>query len=155
MILKVNRPSKERNSLSAVFPLPLQNRPKFADDLRFPDNLIQFPAEVISELHGKYTKLYVYANEERTKLIVKLLQLETKETQIRALVFRERPQINQQEKWRRDAVLEEDPRMRSLLHEISFTKIQKEWADTFVANFDRYLIALSRELSRRSNGRPI
>lgn len=127
-----------------------QERPKFTDTLRFPDDITQLTATNISELLGKYTKLYVYANQNLAKANVALLRLDTRESLLRNAIFRSRPSLNGLDRWRRDAIISEHPEMESIIKHRGHHLQQKELLTTLVANFDKYLVALSRELSRKS-----
>lgn len=125
-------------------------RPKWADSLSFPDNLTELTAANISELHGKYTQLYAFVNQELTKLNVKVLEHQTRDNQRRNLMLVRQPSLNSQERWRRDAAMDTDPTLMEIAKTLSHLRIRQEYSKMYLANFDRYLIALSRELSRRA-----
>ena len=125
-------------------------RPAFADSLKFPEDVTKLDAMNVSELHGKYTMMYAYANQELAKANVALLRLHSRVALRRNTVFRSRPTLNSQERWRRDAILDSDSDMEIIEAQITSVKMEKTWAEMFVANFERYLTALSRELSRKT-----
>ena len=132
---------------------PFQNRPKFTDSLRFPDDLTSLDAANISELLGKYTKLYVYANQNACAINVALLRLDTRESLLRNSLFRNRPSLNNLDRWRRDAVISEDSQMERIVIERNSLLEKKELIQNFLTTYDRYVVALSRELSRKTSER--
>lgn len=134
--------------------LPEVFRPKFASTLVFPSDITELTAQNISDLIGKYTLLYSYANQELSKLNVLILQSERRE-EIRVNdLFRTRPSLNQIEKWRRDSVLAEDTEIEEIRTNINRLQIQKEFTQMYLSNFDRYVNALSRELTRKTHESP-
>ncbi len=126
-------------------------RPKWTDRLSFPDDVTRLNAANVSELLGKYSQLWAYTNQELCKINVAILRLQTAESRRRNEIFRRNPAVNSQDRWRRDAVLESDPLIEKFLHEIEVNKMRRTYTDTYLANFDRYINALSRELSRKMN----
>lgn len=130
-------------------PFPEFAQPSFVKTLRFPDDLTKLDGQNISELHGKYTQLYTYANQELCRINVRLIELQTKESLVQSAMIHERNGLNQIERWKRDAIIDSDPRMIAVKAEIARAKKEKEYNAMYLANFDRYLIALSRELSRK------
>ncbi len=129
---------------------PEIQRPPFADTLSFPADLTKLESSNISELHGKYTALYAYANQELSKANVTILRLNTKISIETNRLLRERPSLNHQERWRRDAVLDGNPVIEAITAQIGQVKVLKTYAEMHVVNFEKYLAALSRELSRKS-----
>lgn len=125
------------------------DRPDFADTLRFPSDLTQLAPANVSELHGKYTQLFVFANREATRLSVEIMRAETQEALAVSATFRRFPAINAQERWKRDAVLDSDPEIENIRRQISVYRQEQEIAKCFAANYQAYIGALSRELSRR------
>jgi hypothetical protein len=77
--------------------------------------------------------------------------LQTRENLRKTEIFQENPHINSQERWRRDAVIDCDEQMQEIQKEIDLYKMRKEYAQMFVTNFEKYLFALSRELSRKTH----
>ena len=133
--------------LGSFYEIP---RPAFADTLVFPDDVTKLEASNVSELHGKYTQMYAYANQELAKANVALLRLNARVSVRRNAVFRSRPTLNAQERWRRDAVLDADKDMEIIEAQITAVKMERTWAEMFVGNFEKYIAALSRELSRKT-----
>jgi len=126
-------------------------RPEFIDALRWPVDLTQLTAQNISELHGKYTQLYAYANQELSRINVKIIELETRERLRRNYLFRVSPSMNSQERWRRDAVLDSDTKIEEIAMERDKQRMARVHTEMFVANYEKYLNALSRELSRKTH----
>jgi hypothetical protein len=129
---------------------PLLPRPRFADTLRFPADITELTAANVSELLGKYTQLYAYANQELALLGVRLLRVQFQRDIRRNEIFRKRPGLNGIERWRRDAVLDEDSQMEQLGAAENLIERQKVMLQMAQTNFDRYLVALSRELTRKT-----
>lgn len=127
------------------------DRPKYTDKLRWPDDITQLTAQNISELHGKYTQLYAYANRELARINMAILKLQTDDSLRRNQFFRMNPSLNSQEKWKRDAKMETDPVIESIAKDISLRRIERTQAEMFVQNYERYLTALSRELTRKGS----
>ena len=125
------------------------DRPDFADTLRFPNDLTLLAPANVSELHGKYTQLFVFANREATRLSVAIMREETQESLAVSATFRRFPAINSQERWKRDAVLDSDPTIEGIRQRISHFRQEQETAKMYAANYAAYCAALSRELSRR------
>jgi hypothetical protein len=137
---------------SAKFPAFL--RPKFADTLRFPHDITDLTAQNVSELIGNYTELYAFANAEVARLTVEILKMETQISLRKASMLREQPSLNAQERWRRDTVLDCDFVVIGANSRIDDFKADKEFALMAKDNFDRYLTALSRELTRKTHEEP-
>ena len=148
--MKLNRKPKEIHGVDLKYSsLPEFPRPKFTSTLRFPDDITELASANVSDLHGKYTQLFTFVNQELSRVNQELLRKHTEENQIRNVIFRERPTINSQERWKRDAVVSEDPRMESIAADVQGLNIQKLQLQMFVDNYEKYLTALSRELSRK------
>lgn len=129
-------------------------RPKFADSLVFPNDVTELTPENVSELHAKYTVLFTYANQELTKANVALLKLDTEEALRKTQLFIEsKGRLNHLDRWRRDSVLEVDNDIQRIAQQRGYYRIQKEFAQMMVTNYDKYINALSRELSRRAQDR--
>ena len=105
----------------------------------------------VSALHAKYTLLYSYVNQERSRANVELLRAKAKEGAAINDILRQRPTINAQEKWRRDAAMNTEPRLVKVREEIDEIIIKKEIAEMYLANYEKYIAALSRELSRKTS----
>ena len=132
---------------------PEIHRPEFTDQLRWPDDLTVLPAKSISDLLGKFTALQVYANQEHARIQSLLVEAQT-EIQLRETeVFRANPAMNHQERWKRDAVVSSDPVIMELTRRIGRLKAEREYASGFALNYERYVNALSRELSRQCHTR--
>ena len=124
-------------------------RPVFTDTLHFPDDITTLTGGNVSELLGKYTKLFVFANAELCKWSVRLLRAQTAESLRRAALLRQDPSLNVQERWRRDAVLDCDAEIVRLTLRQAHCRAERDIAQTARDNFEKYIAALSRELSRK------
>jgi hypothetical protein len=125
-------------------------RPKFADALRFPDDITELASANVSDLHAKYSELYTYANQELARANIAILKLQTEETFLKSKIFVENPRINHLERWKRDCLIDADPRMEEIYRLLSKFRVEKEYAQMAVTNYDKYINALSRELSRKT-----
>jgi hypothetical protein len=125
-------------------------RPAFTDTLHFPNDVTQLGASNVSDLLSKYTALYAFANAEMCRANVMLLRLDTAESLRRASLLRQQPTLNAQERWRRDTILDCDQEVGRIIAQRAQAKEAREIAQTARDNFDRYISALSRELSRKS-----
>ncbi len=146
---------KKKTALSGVSIVygnfPVIERPSFTKTLKFPEDITELGAKNISDLHGKYTLLWTFASQDLARVNVQILAVETSISFRRNAIFRNRPMINQQDRWKRDAILESDPDIENLELQLAQAKAEKEQIQMWLNNFDRYLTALSRELSRKMN----
>lgn len=131
--------------------MPKVQRPKFVDTLRFPEDITELSAANCSELLGKYTLLWTFVNQDMARLKVRLLRLQHQEGVRVSEMFRHRPQLNQIEKWKRDSVISEDTQVESLRRQTSAINVELEYSGMYLANYDRYILALSRELTRKTH----
>jgi hypothetical protein len=146
-------PAKPREFVSdtishlSIFRIP---RPNFASTLRFPEDITQLESANVSELLGKYTLLLTFAAQDLSELNQAGLRLDVMEKNRKYDLFTEKPQMNSLEKHKREAFFETDRQMRELYKQRAAVNIRKCHTEMFIANFDRYIVALSRELTRRS-----
>ena len=129
--------------------LPAFKRPAFADSLKFPDDLTELTSQNVSELLGKYTDLQAYVNSQRTSYIVECLRLQTLMERLETEAFIEQPQIAHLQRWRRDQKINSDSRMRDLKAKYYWYSQLREVAQLYFDNYQAYIQALSRELSRK------
>ena len=125
--------------------------PSFVHKLRFPEDLTELGTQNISELLGKYTLLWTYVNQDMARLRVKALKLSQKETNRINSKLREMPALNQIERWKRDALLAEDESIEFIRTEQTRTSMELEQCGMYLANYDKYINALSRELTRKTH----
>jgi hypothetical protein len=127
------------------------DRPNYADTLVFPaQTLTSLDSEQVSDLHAKYTLLYAYANQSLAEINVEILRLQNKRGERENEIYRRNTAINSLEKWRRDAKMKEDTaieRLNFALTQEHFKRIQLE---AILGNYERFIAALSRELSRKN-----
>lgn len=129
---------------------PAINRPSFADSLSFPDDVTSLTARNVSELHGKFTAMFAYACQNMANINVEILHLEAQLDETKAGIYHRSPHVNAQERWRRDAVLDSDPDIRAINLKLMRKRQEKEMTQMYLTAFERYIAALSRELSRKS-----
>lgn len=135
--------------MNKFFPLP--QRPAYADKLKFPADITELTSANISELMGKYTEMYSYAAAEAAKAEVQLLLAETEERKTETRILNSRPNIVHLEKWRKDLVVDSDKTMLKLHEQVKKAQVRLRYAKMYLEIFDRYLNALSRELTRKTN----
>jgi hypothetical protein len=126
-------------------------RPKFVDHIRFPDDIYQLTPQNVSELHGKYTKIYTFCNQALASAAIRITHYEAEIYKAKQKVHLEKPSLISLERWRIDHITSSDPEVVRLSSLLLKNKMKKDYLTGIVENFDRYLIALSRELSRRSS----
>ena len=130
--------------------LPPIIRPTFADKLKFPLDITQISASEVSLLHARYTEMFAFVNHELARCAVRILELETAMSLLQNRLFRERPSLNATERWRRDAIMAESPEMEKLEQKVLREQQERKMHEMYKENFERYLTALSRELSRKN-----
>lgn len=149
--MKLKRKKGSSPSLISHLRLPRILRPKFADTLRFPEDITQLESANVSELLGKYTLLYTYAAQDMSFLNQESLRLESQERVRRFEVMQTNPRMNTIEKHKREAFYDSDSSMRQLQDQRTLVNMRKESTAMFMGNFDKYIQALSRELTRKSS----
>lgn len=147
---KKKRSTTRRLKLISHLRLPSVRRPDFADHLRFPEDITQLNGENVAELLGKYTLLYSYAAQDMAFLNQESLRIESHERIRRSEIVQQNPRINTIEKYKREAFFEADSKLRSLQEHRTVVNIRKETTGMFMNNFDKYIQALSRELTRKT-----
>ena len=151
MRLKKRKLSTPKSKLISHLRLPSVRRPDFADHIRFPDDITQLNGENVAELLGKYTLLYTYAAQDMAFLNQESLRIESHERVRRSEIVQNNPRINTIEKYKREAFFEADSKLRSLQNHRTVVSIRKETTGMFMNNFDKYIQALSRELTRKTS----
>lgn len=151
LIPKSKKPAKDKKpSLFTHLHLARQDRPAFADSLRFPDSLADLPPAAISDLIGKYTVLMVYAQQDLAEISRDLIRIDYEERNALAEMLVQRPQLNTIPKHQRDGVIETSPSIRFIRKRQTEALLRKEHTVMFVNRFQSFVNALSRDLSRRS-----
>jgi hypothetical protein len=130
--------------------LPVFERPKFADKIKWPDDITQLTAQNVSELLGKYTALLCYAEAQLAKYQQEILMLENKASQLAIFIYKEEPSIRTLEKNKREMKIATDDGMIKIKSRLSTLRSCEVATSMFVKNYERFVTALSRELSRKS-----
>ncbi len=152
MKLKLKHKSKPAPATDVRYGrMPTVARPKFTDSLKFPEDITELGSANCSELLGKYTLLWSYVNQDVSNLKVRQLKLQQREQLRLNQIFRENPAVNRLEKWRKDSVIAEDTYIEAIRSAMLTTNMQLETMNMYLANFDRYINALSRELTRKTH----
>ena len=99
---------------------------------------------------GKYTGLLAYAHQDLSELNRESLRLDAMERERRFAMMQENPRLNTLEKHKREAFYEADRTMRRVFNQRTYVNMSKEHTMMFMANYERYIAALSRDLTRRS-----
>ena len=125
-------------------------RPDFADTLKFPSNISTLSPANVSELHGKYTLLYSYANQEWSRNQRQHLIEKTEEERLFLVVA-----LNDEDyKKARDAKtkevhLQKYENFRKVKERLRQLHIERITIEMWLKNFEMYIASLSRELSRK------
>ncbi len=150
MRLKIAKTPK-REAFELILGFRKIERPEFIESLVFPaETLTALDAEQVSDLHAKYTMLYAYANQSLADANVSILSLQNRKTERENTIFREQPRINSIEKWKRDAKLKEDEQVEYFNRSLTIHHVKRIQLEMMIANFERFIAALSRELSRKN-----
>jgi len=95
--------------------------------------------------------LSVFAKEGLSDCRIEELVLFEKTKQMQSVIFRENPSLNSLNKHQIDRKFDEDNRIEGIRKKLSYQKQMSIFLDTRVESYDKYITALSRELSRRNN----
>lgn len=150
MKIRVKRRSTPEIELHTHLSLPKIFRPKWADKLNFPDDLTELTAGNISELLGKYTALWAYANQDLSEIQRKLLGLDAAEQERINEIYSNRPAINTVEKYKKEGIFSSDRKISQYRRFRKGLHMQRASTEMFLQNFQAYINALSRELTRKS-----
>lgn len=129
--------------------LPSFERPKFADSIRMPENILDLEPANITDLIAKFTEMLAYVTFERARCEAEITSLLGHLKKTKVGIFITRPGINNQEKWKRDSVVDSDENVLSTEEQISRLKSEVEIIRCYCDNYERYVAALSRDLTRR------
>ena len=144
------KPKQATVSYSVYSHLPEIQRPSFANTLVFPENLTELETANISDLHGKYSLLYAFVNQDLARINVRILRLKTNESVLVNSISRSNRSLISVEKWKREIILNQDPDMENIHKYIAKLEQEKVYAEMYLSNYERYLNALSRELTRKT-----
>jgi len=124
-------------------------RPAFADKLVFPDDITAIDSSNVSELLGKYTQLAVFALNALSQISMAITLTESHFLRARNQLLKDKPTLLGTEKWRFDKVVENDDAFLALEQKMTEFKMKKEYLTGLTGTFEKFIYALSRELSRR------
>lgn len=149
VIRKKVRSTRKKQKLVTHLRLPEIDRPKWADGLRFPDDVTELTAANVSELLGKYTQLWTYVQQDLSRLEQETLKLDSAERERKHEIITGNPRINTIEKHKREAFYDGDSKMRGINRARSVIDLRKASSHSFLSIYDKYIQALSRELTRK------
>ncbi len=142
---------KQNKSHETIFGFRKIDRPKFIDSLVFPaDTLTSLDSEQVSDLHAKYTLLYAFANQGLADANVSILKLQNQRNNRENELYRENPRLNNIEKWKRDARIREDTQIESFHFRLCYQHQVRITLEMLITNYEKFINALSRELSRKN-----
>lgn len=125
------------------------SRPKYASDLEFPDDITKITASEVSKLHARYIGLQTYALAERAKIDVKILEIESERNR---LTTQKRSQLftsGNHKQWEQKAIIDSAvDKFEEKLLPLRQTQILIQ---SRIDIFEKYIIALSRDLTRRQH----
>lgn len=130
--------------------LPVFERPKYADRLRWPDDITQLTAQNVSELLGKYTACLCYAEAQLAKYRQAILVAEDQFNRTKIRIYEEEPAIIRLEKNKRELKLDSDTGILTMKSRLKTLRRFEIAAQMYVTNYERKITALSRELSRKT-----
>jgi hypothetical protein len=130
--------------------LPKILRPKWTDTIRFPDDLTEIGAANITELIGKYTQLWGLVNQDACRITQELLRYDAAEQDRINEILEHRPGVNRLEKYKKDGVFGADPKIAHYRRARKALHIQRAAVEMYLQTYDKYINALSRELTRKS-----
>jgi hypothetical protein len=142
---------REVVGINVAVDLPPFERPKWADKIRWPDDITQLTAQNVSELLGKFTELLCYAESQLAKYKQAILFAEDSIARLRLEVISEDElAMNRLEKNKRELRIDSDPGMTKMKSRLRALRRCEVAAQMFVTNYERRIAALSRELSRKT-----
>lgn len=146
----VKKSKPEITGITVAVDLPVFNRPKYADSVKWPDDITQLAAQNVSELLGKYTGLLCYAQSELANYQQQILGIEYQINRLEVTIYTEEPQVVNLAKNIRDLKFDSDEGMTILKAHLIRLKRCEVVTSMHVQNYERKITALSRELSRKT-----
>lgn len=131
------------------FRLPVITRPDCADTVVWPGKLTDLTPENLSDLLGKYTAMLAYVTHVAAEATAEAIKLEAEKAQATTALYVQEPRLANLDKWRRDLKLDALPEIEAVNIKLTTMKIRRTMAEAYISTYDRYIAALSRELSRR------
>ena len=128
---------------------PRVSRPSFVEKISFPEDITELEPANISDLLGKYTLLQSYVSQDLARINVRILHLEGSKARRINEMFRVQMNLNSQERWRRDAIVEDDEQVEEINRQFLRYRTEKTYAEMYVGIYEKYISALSRELTRK------
>lgn len=143
-------PTKARLPEDQRIGLPEFERPDFLGTLKFPVNITQLDAASLSGAIAKFTAAYAYACSQRARYDMMIIAAESREYIARSQLFKTRPAlITTLERNKRDAILDTEPEIVEAKLAIADARAKREWAYSQIQAFEKMLMALNRELTRK------
>jgi hypothetical protein len=127
-------------------------RPAFADSIVFPKDVTRLDSANVSDLHAKYAELFVFVNQAVAKYAFLANSAEADIAKAKQKIYADRPALVQIEKWRFDHIVNTDPAVAKLASLAMRYRAKRDYLSAIAANYEKYIAALSRELSRRQGG---
>lgn len=133
---------------------PEFQRPKFADSVVFPADVTQLNSVEVSNLMGKYTQMQVWASAYAATLGMRIAETENLLDRIRVSVYAESPStLSALNKNEREEKLLTYPEVRNTKLKLRSMYAQKAEAESHAECYERFVMVLSRELSRKTANR--
>ena len=124
-------------------------KPSFAGSLTFPEDVTRLSLQEVSKYHAQYIALHCYALARSSALKQEILRLESERTFRRNNVIRHVMTYGTRERWKMDRTIETNPDIEKLSAAIAEKQIPREEIEMYVSVFEKYALALSREITRR------
>lgn len=129
--------------------IPALERPKFTDNIRFPDDLTQLSAQNLSELMGKYGALLGFVEQETTTYAIAEKRIEHQIEEAEVQYHADNSRTRFLEKWKVDLLVRSDQAVRLLHKRLVTVRALKERGLSLVRTYTQFINILSRELSRK------
>lgn len=126
-------------------------QPEYLSDISFPEDITQINAAEVSKLHARYSALQSYALSEKAKVDVEIL---AKESERHNTITRKRYSLStlpSTKQWEQKSIV--DHSALGIEEELVPLKRKQIVIQSRIEIFERYIVALSREMTRRMSER--
>lgn len=124
-------------------------KPSYSGTLTFPEDVTRLSLSEVSKYHAQYVSLHCYALSRLTDIRIKLLRMDSERTVKRNTLIRNVMTYGARERWKMDRTVETNPEVEKLAADMALVEAQKMEIELYVSVFEKYALALSREITRR------
>lgn len=130
---------------------PEFSRPKFADSIVFPADVTQLTSVEVSKLMGQYTQMHVWAAAHAAQLGMRIAEMENLLDRTRVSIYQDSPgTLTALNKNEREEKLLTYPEVRTIKVKLRTLHATRQQAETHAQCYERFIMVLSRELSRKT-----